>query len=204
LPTQYKAAPDDLFITTEPITVTPTGGDGPFLYKWSSSDPSVLFLYNGTATALPKIQPKTKSVTITCTVTDSSIPVRQVASADTLVRVVGGLNLEGTYGQAYRLYRAAFDRLPDQAGIDYWTAQLNAGMSLLTAASCFILSTEFRSMYGEAPTDDQFITLLYKNVLHREPDAGGWAYWMNAMTHGLTQARVLVEFSESPENKANV
>lgn len=112
-----------------------------------------------------------------------------------------GVPRSENYMKAYRLYRAALNRLPDQEGVDFWTAQLDAGTSLVTVASCFILSTEFRAMYGENPTDDTFVTLLYRNVLHREPDAGGWAYWLNAMTNGLTQAQVLVEFSESPENK---
>ena len=42
---------------------------------------------------------------------------------------------------------------------------------------------------------------LYQNVLGRAPDASGLAYWSNALAGGTTRAQVLVDFSESIENK---
>jgi hypothetical protein len=40
-------------------------------------------------------------------------------------------------------------------------------------------------------------------VLHRAPDPGGYAFWMDFLDRGaLTRAQVLEQFSESPENQA--
>jgi hypothetical protein len=33
---------------------------------------------------------------------------------------------------------------------------------------------------------------------------GGYQFWNNALNNGFTRAQVLVQFSESPENQANV
>jgi serralysin len=49
-----------------------------------------------------------------------------------------------------------------------------------------------------------FITLLYNNVLGRKPDATGLADWQRAFDQGSSRAEVLIGFSESPENQANV
>lgn len=105
--------------------------------------------------------------------------------------------------QTYRLYQAAFDRQPDLGGVSFWVERIDTGTSLLAAAANFIDSDEFRSLYGSAPTDEQFIDLLYENVLNRAADSGGYAYWTGRMDAGLSREAVLLEFSESPENQAN-
>ena len=114
------------------------------------------------------------------------------------------LDTDASAGQAYRLYKAAFDRIPDQAGLGYWIAQLDAGASLSAAAGGFVSSAEFQSTYGRDLDDASFVSLLYANVLDRQPDAGGYAYWLEAMSDGLTREQVLVAFSESVENQMNV
>ena len=66
-------------------------------------------------------------------------------------------------------------------------------------------AVEFAIRYGSNVSDQQFITALYKNVLDRAPDAGGNTNWMNQLTSNtLDRASVLVGFSESQENHANV
>lgn len=44
--------------------------------------------------------------------------------------------------------------------------------------------------------------VVYKNVLHRDPDASGMQYWLDAMQAGTTRGGVLIGFSESTENQA--
>jgi len=112
------------------------------------------------------------------------------------------LDINGAGGQAYRLYQAAFNRAPDQAGLGYWIARMDDGVSLNTVANGFVSSAEFASLYGNAASDTAFITLLYNNVLHRAPDAGGQAYWLDVLQQGLTRAQTLAYFSESNENQA--
>ena len=118
-------------------------------------------------------------------------------------------DVDGTAGQAYRIYRAAFDRDPmidDTAGLGYWIAQMDAGMSMTEVAARFIDSAEFRSLYGAAPTNGEFLTKVYNNVLDRDPDSGGYAWWTDQLANNpeKTWQKVLADFSESAENQANV
>ena len=114
-----------------------------------------------------------------------------------------GLDVDANAGQIYRLYKAAFARSPDLGGLGGWIAGMdNGSVSLEQAASGFIASAEFQSLYGANPSNTQFITSLYLNVMGRAPDAGGLGYWVNQLASNLqSRAQVLVAFSESPENK---
>lgn len=112
------------------------------------------------------------------------------------------LDVDGTGGQAYRLYQAAFDRTPDQTGLGFWISVLDRGIALDDAAQGFIDSQEFRSLYGAASSDSAFVAQLYHNVLHRDGDAGGLAFWQQILHDGHSRAAVLAAFSESPENQA--
>jgi hypothetical protein len=42
---------------------------------------------------------------------------------------------------------------------------------------------------------------MYDNVLHRTPDEGGAAHWLARLNSGLSAAGLLIEFSESIENR---
>ncbi|MEE9354874.1 MAG: DUF4214 domain-containing protein [Methylococcaceae bacterium] len=116
------------------------------------------------------------------------------------------LDIDGIGGMAYRIYKAAFDRTPDENGLGYWIAQMDQGMGLDEVASQFIESNEYRALYGDAPSDEQFLTALYSNVLDRGPDGSGFSWWLDEMTNTpeKTQSKVLSDFSESPENQNNV
>ena len=113
-------------------------------------------------------------------------------------------DIDGNAGQAYRLYQAAFDRVPDQAGLGYWIDQMDGGMGLSQVATGFINSAEFKSLYGNNPSNSAFVTLLYDNVLHRAPDTAGFDYWMNELSHGVSREQALIGFSESTENKVSL
>ncbi len=109
-------------------------------------------------------------------------------------------DLEGNAGRAYRLYQAAFDRTPDAAGLGYWIKALDNGATSEEIAQAFINSAEFKTLYGSSVSDGVFLTALYRNVLHRDPDTGGFAYWLDLMSKGVARKTVLIQFSESPEN----
>jgi len=114
---------------------------------------------------------------------------------------------EGLAGQAYRLYQACFDRTPDTEGLGYWIKQLDAGNVTLTeAANFFIGSEEFANVYRPPQTmhDVHYLYLLYANVLDRMPDTEGRDYWLDQQSNGITRADMLVYFSESTENVAQV
>lgn len=106
----------------------------------------------------------------------------------------GFAGMEGREGSLVRLYSAVFLRLPDQGGFEYWLGQ---PLSLRDMAQHFVASAEFESRYGTV-TDRDFVALLYCNVLGRQPDQGGYDYWVNVLE---TKPRysVVIEFSESAE-----
>lgn len=115
------------------------------------------------------------------------------------------LDINGTAGQAYRLYQAAFDRKPDLAGLGYWIKDMDKGSSLTTVAAGFFQSPEFQQLYGSNPSTTTLITNFYHNVLHRAPDQAGFDYWANELNTGkITPAGALASFCESTENQAQV
>jgi hypothetical protein len=113
-------------------------------------------------------------------------------------------SVDSNYGKVYRLYQAAFNRRPDTGGLDYWIGRLNTDLSLRQIAEGFVASAEWTAMYGLSLDPKAFMTLIYANVLKRAPDEGGLAYWVSQINGGLPRTEVLVQFSESPENKAAV
>jgi hypothetical protein len=106
-------------------------------------------------------------------------------------------------GEAYRLYQAAFNRTPDQTGLDNWITQLDQGASIISVANAFINSAEFAKAYGANLSNGALVNALYSNVLHRAADTSGSAYWINALNNGTSRAQVLELFSESVENVGN-
>ena len=113
------------------------------------------------------------------------------------------VDINGHGGQAYRLYVAAFGRTPDLGGLGFHIASLDAGVSLTDVAGGFLASTEFVTKYGSL-SDEDYVTQLYGNVLHREPDTDGLIYHVGRLSSGATRADLLVGFSESAENQAGV
>jgi serralysin len=106
----------------------------------------------------------------------------------------------GTAAQVYRLYGAALGRTPDNRGLKNWVSTIEAGaMTLKQAVSGFTNSTEFLNRYGN-PDNQTFVTLLYKNVLGRTPDAAGLTNWTNALAAGMNRADAILGFSESVED----
>jgi hypothetical protein len=112
------------------------------------------------------------------------------------------LDLEGSAGQAYRLYRAAFDRTPDLEGLGFWIKAMDNGQVLEDVSREFIRSPEFARLYGTNVSNNDFLTKLYENILDRKPDADGYKFWLDALNGGTSREHVLAQFSESPENKA--
>lgn len=113
------------------------------------------------------------------------------------------LDVNGSAGMAYRLYQAAFDRTPDLVGLGFWLKQLDGGVSRLDVANAFLTVPEGQALYGVNTDTGTLVTAMYNHVLHRAPDAGGYAFWVNGLeSHRTTAAEVLTYFAESVENQA--
>lgn len=131
---------------------------------------------------------------------DKLVDVERLSFSDT--NVAYDIGKGENAGEAYRIYKAAFDRAPDADGLGYWINALDHGTQLTEVAQGFINSQEFTKLYGSNPSDTSFIDSLYHNVLHRTPDQGGYDFWLNALQNGTSRAQTLVDFSESVENQA--
>lgn len=104
-------------------------------------------------------------------------------------------------GALARLYFAAFDRIPDEAGMTHWMEQLHSqGQTLKQVAQGFADSSEFQAQYG-ALDNTGFLKTLYQNVLGRAPDEAGLAYWLGQLSGGTTRGEVLAGFAQSGEYK---
>lgn len=107
-------------------------------------------------------------------------------------------DIHGNAGQAYRLYQAAFDRVPDLGGLGFQINALDTGFSLVQVADNFLMSPEFQRTYG-ALDNTQYVMKLYENVLGRQGEQAGVDYHLQELASGQSRAQVLTHFSESPE-----
>jgi Ca2+-binding RTX toxin-like protein len=138
---------------------------------------------------------------------DTLINVERLAFTDTMLALDTAANENA--GNAYLLYQAAFDRTPDEAGLGYWIDQMDNGANAVRdLAMNFILSDEFKRLYGPSPSVTEFMDLIYQNVLNRTPDAPGYAYWLDEFARDsdsiLYRAGILNNFAIGEENVRNV
>lgn len=90
--------------------------------------------------------------------TDALTQVERLQFADGAV----AFDINGSAGQAYRIYQAAFGRKPDLAGLGYWINDLDNGSDLAKVAAGFFSSSEFQALYGTNPSN----TVLINNFYH--------------------------------------
>lgn len=101
-------------------------------------------------------------------------------------------------------YQYILRRAPDSDGLAFWEGEASrtqeCGSELKEVfrviAKKFFHSPEYT---GQHTTDEQFLTDLYRTFFNREPDNGGFAYWMGQLADGLPRDAVLCKFLFSPE-----
>lgn len=72
-----------------------------------------------------------------------------------------------------RVYRNLFDRAPDASGADYWTRRLDGGAKRGFVMTQLCESNEYRTK----TLHQMRVISIYLAMLHRAPDASGYAYW---------------------------
>ncbi len=87
--------------------------------------------------------------------------------------------------QAAEIYVATFERAPDYSGLMYWVGQVqNGALTIDQVAQSFFNQPETMAKYDDNTTNAQFITTVYQNILSRDPDAAGLAYWVSELDQG--------------------
>ena len=95
------------------------------------------------------------------------------------------------------MYVAIPGRAPDASGLAFWANGLGNGETFETIAQQMWDSPETQAQYPASLTVEETVTAIYENVLGREPDAEGLAYWVtrwNAnIAEGNGEAATLLE-----------
>ena len=117
-----------------------------------------------------------------------------------VVNVSEGRDLNYGYtGFVGRCYRVVLGREYDLKGLNDWCTQLNNKRKTpYQVANDFLFSTE---SLGWHRTDEQFLEVLYKLYMDRDPDASGKTYWLNEMANGMKRTQVSDGFAKSEEFK---
>ena len=101
-------------------------------------------------------------------------------------------------------YIAALGRTPEQGGFDFWTTQLDAGMTP-AALMTQLLNRDFPEVAARYPagqTNVQTIENFYQGVFGRASDTAGSAYWAEKLTT-LSETEVLAEMLAAAKNSGN-
>lgn len=197
------------------VFATATWAAGGYQMELPAGTYAVAFLTGGAGAAV------TATVTIgagnvkqDARVQDALVSEQEIAGTAGADRLTGGFGSDRLHGDGvqplhdpevhatvYRAYLATLDRVPDVAGYLAWGAWLRADPGRDIHAA-FVGSAEFRAKYGGLD-DAGFVTQLYRNVLHREPDAAGLQGWTAALEDGgRTREALVADFAGSAEFRA--
>lgn len=98
-----------------------------------------------------------------------------------------------------RLYLTFFQRHPDPEGLEYWLELVGDGSDLEEVAEWFAMSEEYQRRYAGRDFS-QFLDQLYVDVLNRQPDESGKAYWLDQLNDGaVNRGTIVVYFTEGEE-----
>lgn len=79
--------------------------------------------------------------------------------------------------QVSQEYVALFGRAPDSEGLGYWVQQMVNGKTINQIANDMFNVSAARVYYPAFATNQEIVNSFYKNVLGRDADAEGSAYW---------------------------
>ncbi|BBB58916.1 hypothetical protein UNDKW_0643 [Undibacterium sp. KW1] len=108
------------------------------------------------------------------------------------------------------LYVAFFNRVPDADGLAYWIDQVQAGMTEAQIAESFYLvalQSPALTGYSSGMSNDDFIRIIYKNVLGRTgttaPNAAEIDYWSSQLKNGTPKGSMVRAILVSAREYAN-
>ena len=91
-------------------------------------------------------------------------------------------HFDGVEGFVTRLYQVALGRTPDASGYELWVNGLKSGeYTPEFVAYGFIFSREFTN---KNLSNADFLTIMYNTFMDRDPDANGYAMWLNGLNSG--------------------
>ncbi len=96
-----------------------------------------------------------------------------------------------------RMYTVALGRNAEAAGLEDWSTRLlTRAANGSGIATGFIMSEEF---FSKNYSDEEYVTVLYRTFLDREPDPTGLASWTQQLENNASREHVLTGFVNSIE-----
>lgn len=96
-------------------------------------------------------------------------------------------------------YLEFLGRAADDAGLNFWITQMQNGLTDEHLEAGFIGSPEFYQHAGG--TDKLWVDAMYQDLLGRQPDSKGEAYWIQQLAIGAQRADVAFGFAASVERE---
>ncbi len=114
--------------------------------------------------------------------TQSAVPADQILLETEFVPMKNALSREAK--EAVRYYFALLGVPPDRNQLAHWAARVHATNNDLTQILRELAnSDEFQKKYRPLDAHQQ-VEALYKHLLNRAPDPGGWTYYTNKLAAG--------------------
>jgi len=128
--------------------------------------------------------------------TDASLSLEGVAD-----QMLGSDEFQADVQPVIALYAQILQRPADAEGLQYWVSVLRKGASLDAIGDAMKASEEAQT--GVMTLDDEvWLTNAYSSLLAREPDAEGFAYWLEQLENGATRDAVSQSINASEEASA--
>ena len=94
-----------------------------------------------------------------------------------------------------KIYQVVLGRVPDSGGLDFWVQvfrdireanpELTYEEALVATIRDWLESEEFTDVYGTELSVEEYVSLLYINILNRPPDQAGFDFWVNEVKTGV-------------------
>jgi YD repeat-containing protein len=123
--------------------------------------------------------------------------IQDGATPSDIARAVAG-SPEALQNMVQQDYTTLLRRGADPGGLATFTGALAAGATPVQIEATFLASPEFASVRTDG-TDSGFLSAVYSDVLKRQPDAAGVAFFGGQLSSGMPRERVAEEIAGSPE-----
>ena len=126
------------------------------------------------------------------------------AGTKTRPQVVAGLMGTDEYRglDVDRVFVQFLRRGSDPGGRTYWINSLRNGKPLIKFRAQLFGSNEYFTKAGATNAD--YMVKAYNDVLGRQPDPSGQAYWTNKLNNGADRGAVALQFLASTEARRNI
>ncbi|MBQ8983570.1 MAG: DUF4214 domain-containing protein [Lachnospiraceae bacterium] len=105
----------------------------------------------------------------------------------------------GAAGFVRRLYLATLKRNADVDGLNHWVSLIGTkSASPYDVAERIVNSQEFKNYQY---SDEEYVKILYRAFLDRDPDPSGYQHWLNRLASGASREDILHGFANSAEFK---